>query len=368
MKLFCSQKDLDYAINIVNKAIILNNTLPVLNNILIKAEGKKLYFSSTNLEIAINCLIDADVRSEGAITVPAKLLTSYVSLLTEEKVELNVIDGNNLSISSSSSNTKIKCISADEFPLIPKVEKGQEFAVKVNDLQTSINETVFSASTNTARPVLSGVLLVVSEDNVKLVATDSYRLAEKSLKAIKKIEEDVYCIVPAKTMSELGKIISKADTKEVRVNVSKNQILFSIDGVELISRLIDGRYPDYEKIIPATNKTTLTVSVEDLSLVLKRVSLFARENNNSVKLSATNDGRMTLSSEETKVGEEKAELAIKIEGENNKISLNAQYLLDVLMYIDDDKVLFQMSDKSSPAVIKPLKAEDYVYIIMPLKV
>ena len=146
MKLFCTQKDLDYAINIVNKAISPNNTLPVLNNILIKAEGKKLYFSSTNLEVAISCQIDADVRGEGAITVPAKLITGYVSLLTDEKVELSVVDGVSLAVTSSSSSTKIKCISADEFPLIPKVEKGQEFSVKVDDIHEAITETDFAAA------------------------------------------------------------------------------------------------------------------------------------------------------------------------------------------------------------------------------
>src|SRR3989338_8416446 len=153
MKLFCSQKDLDYAVNIVNKAISPNNTLPVLNNILLKAEGKRLCFFSTNLEIAISCFIDADVRSEGSITVPSKLITSYVSLLTDDRVELSVVDGMSLAIVSATSDTKMKCISPDEFPLIPKVEKGQEFTVKVDDFNTAITETVFSASVNTSRPV-----------------------------------------------------------------------------------------------------------------------------------------------------------------------------------------------------------------------
>lgn len=368
MKFFCTQRDLDYAINIVNKAISPNNTLPVLNNILVKVEGKKIYFSSTNLEIAINCSIDADVRGEGSITVPAKLITNYISLLTDEKVEVSDTDGSNLVINSSSSNTKIKCINADEFPLIPKIEKGEELIVKTDDLYNAITETVFAASLNTSRPVLSGVFLSTGGGNVKLVATDSYRLAEKSLKLVKKVEEEVDCIVPARTMIELSKIISKAEGKEVKINVSKNQILFSIDGVELISRLIEGKFPDYEKIIPKEQKTNLIISVEDLSLVLKRVSLFARENNNSVKLSATNDGKLTVSSEETKVGEEKAELLVKIEGENNKVSLNAQYLLDVLTYINDDKISFIINDKASPAVIRPVKNEGYVYIIMPLKI
>lgn len=368
MKLFCTQKDLDYALNIVNKAISPNNTLPVLNNILIKAEGKKLYFSATNLEIAINCSIDADVRGEGAITVPAKLITNYVSLLTDEKVELSVTEGVSLSINSSSSHTKIKCISADEFPLIPKIEKEQEFVLNIDDFYQAVTETVFAASLNTSRPVLSGVFVSVKDGNLKLVATDSYRLAEKKIKLGGKVNDEFSCIVPARTMSELAKVINKADDKEVKVVVSKNQILFSVEGIELISRLIEGKFPDYEKIIPREKKTSFEVLVEDLSLVLKRVSLFARENNNSVKLSATNDGKLTVSSEETKVGEEKAEIMIKMEGENNKISLNSQYLLDVLTYIGVDKVLFSMNDKTSPAVITPLGEADYVYIIMPLKV
>jgi DNA polymerase III subunit beta len=368
MKLFCSQRDLDEALNIVNKAISPNNTLPVLNNILLKAEGKKLFFSSTNLEIAISCNIDADVRSEGAITVPAKLITNYISLLTDEKVELSIGDGVTLNITSSSSNTKIKCIGSDEFPLIPKVEKGVEFNVKIDDFYQSINETVFAASFNTSRPVLSGVLLTISGDVVKLAATDSYRLAEKKIKIGKKVSDNTSCIVPSRTMAELSKIISKSDGKEVGVNISNNQISFTSNSVELISRLIEGKFPDYEKIIPKEEKTRFEVSVEDLSLVLKRVSLFARENNNSVKISVTNDGKAIVSSDETRVGEEKAEILVKVNGENNKISLNAQYLLDVLTYIGEDKVNFSLNDKSSPAVIRPLKGDDYVYIIMPLKV
>ena len=149
MKLFCAQKDLDYALNIVNKAIGLNNTLPVLNNILLKAEGKKLFFSSTNLEIAISCSISADVRAEGAITIPAKLITNYVSLLTDEKVEVSVVEGVSLAVNSSSSHTKIKCISADEFPLIPKVEKGQELSISVDDFYKAAQEMIMKGDEST---------------------------------------------------------------------------------------------------------------------------------------------------------------------------------------------------------------------------
>jgi len=369
MKLFCAQRDLDYALNIVNKAINPNNTLVVLNNVFVKAEGKKLHFSATNLEIAISCSIDADVRKEGAITIPAKLITSYVSLLTDEKVELSLVEGLSLMVKSSSSKTKIKCISSDEFPLIPKIEKSKSFTVKIDNLYEAITETVFAASMNSSRPVLSGVYMLIKGGDLIMVSTDSYRLAEKKIQIVNNLKEEVSSIIPAKTMTELARIINKSDSKDVKIDISKNQILFSIGGIELISRLIEGKFPDYKKIIPKENKTKLEVSVEDLSLVLKRVSLFARENNNSVSLSIFKEGKMVISSEETKVGEEKAELIIKLEGEESKISLNAQYLLDVLNYISDEKIIIMMNDKSSPAVVKPVKKTDeYIYIIMPLKI
>ncbi len=368
MKLFCSQKDLETALNIVNKAISSNNTLPVLNNILIKTEGKKVYFSATNLEIAISYSMDADVRGEGAITIPAKLITNYTSLLVDEKVELSIGDGMSLLVNSSTSNTKIKGISADEFPLIPKVEAEHSFKINTKDLDSAISETVFSASTNISRPVLSGVYMYVSGNEMKMVATDSYRLAERKLTLTDKIDGEFSCIIPARTISELGKITNKSEEKEVKINVSKNQILFTVGGVDLVSRLIEGKFPEYERIIPKEGKTKIEVSIEDLSLVLKRVSLFARENNNSVRLSATNDGKLLVSTDETKVGEEKAEVAIKIDGENNKISLNAQYLLDVLTYLTEEKIILEINDKLSPAVIKLTKRDDYIYIIMPLKV
>lgn len=367
MKFYCDQKDFLHALNVVNKAISLNNTLPVLNNILIKAEGKKLFFTSTNLEIAIKYFISADVRNEGAITVPAKLITSYVSLLPTEKIEVSLTEGLSLLLKSSSSQTKIKGISADEFPLIPQIEKEGSFNIPTKELDRAIIQTVIATSLNPSRPVLTGVYLKSDKDVLKMAATDSYRLAEKRI-SVKGKEVSIECIVPARTVQELEKIINKSEEKETNVNVSKNQILFQVGAIELISRLIEGKFPDYDRIIPKSSKTKVELSTDDLAVVVKRVALFARENNNSVKISITHDGKMTISTDETRVGEEKAELNVKMEGENNKISLNAQYLLDVLTCIGEEKVLFEMTDKLSPAVVRPCKGTDYAYIIMPLKI
>lgn len=370
MKLVCAQADLDSALNVVGKAISQNTTLPVLNNVLLKAEGGRLNFAGTNLEIAIQCFVNAEIKAEGAVTVPAKLLMSYVSLLKDDKVELSVDESNTLFIKADSSQTKIKGIAAEEFPIIPTVSKDQVFKVARKDLDVAISQVVFAAATNTARPVLSGILFDLKKDVFKLVATDSYRLAEKMVALIEPVEFDLQAIVPARTVSELGKIINKSSAELVEITVSKNQILFVADDTRMVSRLIEGKFPDYEKIIPRTSKTRIDVKTDELSLVVRRVALFARENNNNIKCSVTNDGKLTVSTDETKVGEEKAEINGTVTGENNKIALNAQYLLDVLNFIQADEVTIELDDKLSPAVIRITKEieKSYMYIIMPLKI
>jgi DNA polymerase-3 subunit beta len=368
MKVFCDQKDLSYALNTVNKAISPNNTLPVLNNIMLKAENKKLHLSATNLELAISMHIDADVRNEGSITVPAKLITNHVSLLSDGQIELELRDGLTLAIKSKGSETKMKGINADEFPLIPKVENPKIVKLPAKNLNKAITRTVFASSQNPAKPVLSGVNIIVDKDIVKVVATDSYRLAEQKIHLEEKVDFTVQAIVPSRTVQELGKIISKEESKNVELEFSESQILFKVDSVQITSRLIEGAFPAYEKIFPKTSKTKIDVQLEEFIKTVKRVSLFARENNNNIKLAATNDGKLTISTDETKVGEEKAEVDVEVNGENNKIALNAQYLGDVLSYLDIDKARVELNDKLSPAAIKPCKDDDYVYIIMPLKV
>lgn len=368
MKVICEQRDFLEALNIVGRAITPNTTLPVLNNILIKAEGKNLLFSATNLEIAIRYFISCEVRNEGSITVPAKLLMSYISLLPEGKLEISTEEGLQFAVKSKNSQTKMKGVHADEFPVIPEVEKGVSFQIPVKQLQVAVDQVAFAASQNPSRPVLAGVLFVTEKDVLKFVSTDSYRLAERKIHLPAPVETDISCIVPARTTSELGKLVSKANIDFVETQMSKNQVLFRIGDIELISRLIEGKFPDYERIIPKASKTKIEVSNSDLSQVVRRVSLFARENNNSIKISVTNDGKMNISTDETKIGEDKADLDITLQGENNKVALNAQYLLDVLATLHEEKLYLEFNDKVSPIVVRPCKSQDYVYIIMPLKV
>src|SRR3989339_67270 len=292
MKVKCSQRALANALNIANKAVSPNNTLPVLNNILLSAEGKKLFLSSTNLEIAIKTVIDAEVFNEGSITIPAKLLTGYIGLLKDGDVELKLEDGATLFIKD--------------------------------------------------------------------------RLSEKTIKLPTSVKTDIDCIIPAKTVIELGKIISPSKDP-VEINIASNQVLFKSGDTVLISRLIEGRFPEYEKHMPKDSKTKCEVNSQDLVVAVKKVSLFVTETNNNIKLSITNDGKMVLNTDETQVGEGRADVDAKVSGENNKIALNSQYILDVLSNIQDDTVLVEVVDKTSPVTIKPLKKKDFVHIIMPLK-
>lgn len=367
MRLTCSQKDLANALSITNKAVGMNNTLPVLNNVLVKAEGKKLYFTTTNLEIAINYWIDAEVKNEGEITIPSKLLTNYVGYLKDDKVNITIEEGDSVLVETEDSKSKIKGIPASEFPSIPVVEKEGSFVLAAKDLSLAIDQVVFAAALNTTRPILTGVYFSVTKDGLKMVATDSYRLAEKTLKA-ENVSGDISCIVPNKTIFELGAILgSVKEGSEIEVIVSKNQIFFGINKIKITSRLIEGQFPNYQQVIPKETKTKITLSTSEISLVLKRINLFAKENNNKVLFKVNANG-LTVTTDTTQYGVGEIEMKTKIEGADNEIALNSQFVLDVLSNIGANEVVLELGDQTAPAIVRPSGKDDYTHIVMPLKI
>ncbi len=367
MRLICSQKDLSSALSITNKAVGTNNTLPVLNNVLVKAEGKKLYLTTTNLEIAISYWIEADIKNEGEITIPSKLLTNYVGYLKDKEVNIAVEEGVSILVETSDSKTKIKGISANEFPSIPVVEKEGSFTLSARELAVAINQVAFAAAINTTRPILTGVYFEIKKDELKMVATDSYRLAEKTLKATN-VSGDISCIVPSKTILELGTILGlMKEDGEVEVIVSKNQIFFGIDKIKVTSRLIEGQFPNYQQVIPKELKTKTTLNAAELSLVLKRINLFAKENNNKVLLKVDSGG-LTITTDTTQYGVGEIKIKSIVEGSDNEIALNSQFMLDVLSNIGTSEVALELGEKTNPAILKPSGKEGYIHIIMPLKI
>jgi len=367
MRLTCSQKDLANALNITNKAVGLSNTLPVLNNVLVRAESKKLFFTTTNLEIAINYWIDADIKNEGEITIPSKLLTNYVGYLKDTEVKLSVEEGDSVLLETNDSKTKIKGIPSSEFPSIPTVEKEGGFLVTVKDLSSAIAHVAFASAVNTTRPILSGIYILVEKNELIMVATDSYRLAEKKLK-VNDVSGEISCIVPNKTITELGMILGLVkEDSNVEVIVSKNQIYFGVDKIKITSRLIDGQFPNYQQVIPKTSKTKTILNSSELSLALKRINLFAKENNNKV-LIKINPSELIITTDTTQYGVGEVEIKTKSEGGSNEIALNSQFMLDVLANIGPNDVVLELGEKTSPAIIRISGKEDYVHIIMPLKI
>lgn len=372
MLLSCDQKDLLTALNTVSKAVNLNSTLPVLNNILLKAESKKLTFAATNLEIAITTEIKADIKNEGSLTVPARLFASYVSLLSSGKVELANKEGLDLQLKSEKSQTRIKGISADEFPLVPQVKKEVSLVLSASDLLSAINQVAFAAARDMVRPVLAGVHLRANKKEVRLVATDSYRLSEKIINPVQAPDQEVSFIVPARTVQELARILEKGK-ETVELDISANQVLFIYKNVELASRLIEGSYPDYEQIIPKKHITTVATKTDELANAVKRVNLFAKDSH-SVKLQVTADKKLKIMSDATQIGEEQAEVSATTAGSENTAAINANYLLEALSAVDSSEVNLELGEKMVPIVIHPAKAKtkdgkkDYLHLIMPLKV
>ncbi len=365
MLLTCDQGDLMAALTTVSKAVNINNTLPVLNNILLKAENKKLTFAATNLEIAITTSIAAEIKNEGSLTIPARLFTSYVSLLSSGKVELANKEGLDLQIKAARSQTRIKGISADEFPLIPQVKKEVSLELPAGELLTAIQQVAFASARDMVRPVLAGVNLHATKKEIRLAATDSYRLSEKVLTPTKAPEKDLTIIVPARTVMELARILEKGKDK-VTLDFSGSQVLFVYKNVELASRLIEGAFPEYNQIIPKKHLTQVSVKTEELITAVKRVNLFTKDSHN-VKLEVSADKKLLIRSDATQIGEEEAEVAATVAGAENAASLNANYLLEALGALGSSDTVLEFGEKTTPVVIKSPKDSDYLHLIMPLK-
>ncbi|MDP3976060.1 MAG: DNA polymerase III subunit beta [bacterium] len=367
MKFKCSHKALSHALDLVTHVIDANVTLPVLNNILVRAEGKKVFFSATNLEMAVNYWIEAAVVNEGAVTIPAKLFSDYVSLLREQEVECAVVEGLTLSMSSAGSKTKIKCIAAEEYPTISPIDDSVRLELPIDGISNTVAQVSFAASFTNTRPVLSGVYLEADGKDLFMVATDSFRLSEKKLKLPQAVHQPARCIVPARAIIEFARLCSKEEgAEQVELHMGKNQILFQVGRVELYSRLIEGNFPNYRQILPKDSKTSASLDTEDLTRAVKRVNLFARENNSKVLFTFESD-RLRISTPDTQVGTEEGELPIALSGEPGKIALNSEFVLDFLSHAGEDLIFFGISDDKSPAVLRPNSSEEFLHVIMPLK-
>ncbi len=366
MKFQIDKKSFEEQLLIVSRAINSKTTLPVLSNVLLKVENGNLFLTTTNLEIAIETSVPVIESEDGALTVPVKLLLNYISLLPQGIVFVNVLEQTSLHISCDSSDTTIKGISFEEFPLIPKANEELIFQIHLKTFYNALSQTVFAAAIDERRPVLAGVLLKGVEKTLTLAATDSYRLAEKKIH----LNEDVNCsvIIPVQTAIELIRIIAKSEIENISIQASKNQIIFLVGSVTLISRLIEGVYPDYEKIIPTSSETIVSIHpVLDFVTLLKRVNLFAQEHSNGIRFSINSKGLECIA-DKSQTGSEKAFFPCTVEGPDKEISFNAEFFIDALDNMDGDLVTLGVNTSLTPGVLKNPKDETYTHIVMPLKI
>jgi DNA polymerase-3 subunit beta len=378
VKLSCTRENLYRGLAIVSHVGTKNVNLPILGNVLLRADGSGLKLISTNLEIAITCNVRGKIEQQGEYTVPSKLFFDYVSLLPNERVDVDLYD-DSLAVSCGRSKTKIKGISASEFPLVPPVTGGQKYSVSVGDLKLALSQVLFATATNESRPELSGVFIsfgheAAGKTGAVLAATDSYRLAEAivKLKAPSEARRDV--IVPQRTLAELNRIISvsKEDVEapdSIEVEVVDSQIVFRFGGVEITSRTIEGKYPDYRQIIPTMASTEVTIERSALSQAVKTVSLFSKTGLFDVAVTIDpKTNSMELSANDASRGENTVVLTGEVKGNQNKITLNYRYLLDGLNAIGGEKVMIKVIDASNPCVVTPVSGSDkYQYIIMPIR-
>lgn len=372
MKLSCLQENLARGLSVVGRAVASRSTLPITQNVLLSTEQSMLKISATDLNMAMTTWIGAQVEEEGAITVPARLLSDFVNSLPPERIDMEV--------TSQPIGLNIKCVSfesnisgspADDFPPIPAVEGGLAAKIEPDVLREAIGRVSFAAATEDSRPVLTGVKTEISGDEFKFAAADGFRLAVYSGKLAEPPSEDIEFLIPARVLNEISRLLgTQQKAVEFMVTPSSNQALFRVEDVEIVSSLIAGNFPNYNQLIPQSYTTRVVLNSDDFLRATRTAAIFARDGSGIIRLqmgAGEQDapGHLTVSSRAEEVGDNQGQLGAAVEGEDAKIAFNSKYLTDVLDVLNGD-VAMEVSSPSSPGVLKPVEGDDYVHVVMPM--
>ncbi|HXG25596.1 MAG TPA: DNA polymerase III subunit beta [Candidatus Binatia bacterium] len=372
MKLSVMQENLARGLGIVSRAVSNRSTLPVLANVLLKTEDGGLRLTTTNLEIGLVYWVPGKIEQDGATTVPARLLADLVSSLPGgEKIELETGPGETLHVAAGPFQSHVKGIDADEFPSIQPTGERPTTRIAQNVLKRALEETAFAAATDEARPILTGVLCRFEGDSLTLAAADNYRIAVKTVPVLDAVSE-TSVVVPARALNELQRILGDtADPVEVILAPSRNQILFHIPGdneIDLISRLIDGQFPNYQSVLPKAHTTMAKFDREELLRAVRPAALIAHESANIVKLqiSANGESGITVSAN-AEVGDHVGQVDAAVEGDGTSIAFNAKYLADVLEKVSAEQFALELQGPLAPGVFKPVGDDRYVHVVMPVR-
>ena len=366
MEVEVTQENLAKALSSISRVASTRTAgMPILGNILFRTDGKQLLMAATNLEIAASQKIGAKVTTQGSVTVPARLVSELVAALPKGTLTLSA-KGDVMQVKSEHTSSTVRGASDEEFPELPTIDEKEAVTYTFNalDFKTAAAQTIITASSDSTRPVLTGIYWHTFEGNLYFAATDGYRLSEKK---IMPAQTEIAAIVPTTTMQEVLRSIAE-DTAEIEVLFDDTQVRFRFGDSELISRLIDGNFPDYRQLIPATSETNCGIPSDELRRVVKLSGLFAREVGGSVSLELNTDtGVLTIQSVASELGENTSELQVAATGAGGAITLNSRYIADALSVIDDKQIMFAFSGKLAPSVVRPSSDDAYTHIIMPIK-
>lgn len=364
MKIICSKENLLDGINIVQKAVSAKTTLPILEGILLEAV-EKIKLTGNDLEIGIECYVEADIREKGSIVLSSKMFGDIVRRLPDSEVMIEVRENNAVIIECENSLFEIRGMAAEGFPALPTIEKENGIRIKQKTIKEMIKQTIFAVSMDENRPILTGSLFDFYEKKLSIVSIDGYRLALRTLEHDDEFQPG-RMVIPGKTLNEISKIIQSTD-EDIIIYGAGNQILFDMGNCIMVSRLLEGDYLNYSGIIPNENETRLTVNTKELLACFERASLVITNDDRRypVKLDISDD--MLIITSNTEVGNAKEEIRVTMEGKKLEISFNPRYFIEALRVIDNETVNIYFTTNIGPCTIKPVQGDDFAYLVLPIR-
>ena len=372
MKLSCSQKGLSQGLAVVGHAASTKAVLPITSHILLVADESRLRLTATNLETTIVHWIDAEIEEPGTVTVPARLFAEFVKHLPNAHIVFATPKPLTLGLHCINFKATMNGLDPEDFPPVPAVEESPTAQVNPETLRQAIGQVAFAAASDETRPVLAGVYTKFDGDQMTLAAANGFRLAVRQLPLEKAVDEMIEAIVPAKTYFELGRLLSEQEGP-VDITVTKGQILFQLRDTILMSQLIQGPFPDVQKLIPETFASTVLVDAEEFRGVTRAAAIFARESNQLIRVQVepgadSVPGRVSVLARDDEIGDNQGDIEAVVSGDAAKIAFNSKYLTDVLNVISTGQLCLQTNSPSSPGVFRQAGDESYVHVIMPVYV
>ncbi len=372
MKITCTQEALSRGLSIVGRAVAARSPLPITANVLIASEDGRLKLTATNLEITMSYWLDATIEEEGAITVPSRLLGDFVNTLPNDRISLEVGPrSRQLKVECARNEAQIGGLDAEDFPPTPVVEDGIEVKLDAKGLRQAIAQTVFAAATDDSRPVLTGVDTKFEDNVLTLAASDGFRLSVYKLPLETSVEA-TEIVIPAKALSELSRLLAEEDESvTLRTNAAKNQVLFRLPNAEMVSQLIQGTFPNFNQLIPASSTSRAVAEVGEFLRETRTAAVFARDGSGIVRLVVTpgegvTPGKIVISAKAEEIGDNEGEIDAAVEGEAVKIAFNGKYLQDVLQALESGQLAMETTGPSSQGVFKVVGDDNYVHVIMPM--